>query len=96
MNQSPVGPKLPGIADMSALATDTKWLPCKLNQDDNLTKARLEEEKNIPVLLLARTVLAVSSPQIVSDRSLLRDSSRLSIGLKISSKKMDIFFYSGF
>ena len=96
MNQSPIGPKLPEIADMSALTSDTKWLPCKLNQEDNLTKARIEEERNVPVLLLARTVLAVYSSQTGSDHSLLRGSSRLSIGLKISSKKMDIFFYSEF
>jgi len=60
MEEPPTGPKLPELADMSAsMGEETKWMPCKLNQEDYLTKARLEEERNIPVLLLVRSVLAV-------------------------------------
>jgi Domain of Unknown Function (DUF913) len=60
MEEPPAGPKLPELADMSAsMGEETKWMPCKLNQEDYLTEARLEEERNIPVLLLVRSVLAV-------------------------------------
>lgn len=60
MNEPSTGPKLPELADMStSMDDDTTWKPCKLNQDDYLTKARLEDERNIPVLLLVRSVLAV-------------------------------------
>jgi len=59
MNQPAVGPRLPEIADMSTVSGNVKWLPCKLNQDNDPTEARLEEERNLPVLLLARSVFTV-------------------------------------
>lgn len=61
VGEPPVGPRIPELVDMnSTLTEDTKWLPCKLNPEEDLTKARLEEEKNIPVLLYVRSVISVS------------------------------------
>jgi E3 ubiquitin-protein ligase HUWE1 len=61
--EPPTGPKVPELAVMNAAMTDedTQWIPCQRNAGNDLTKARLEEEKNIPVLLLARNVLFVHS-----------------------------------
>jgi E3 ubiquitin-protein ligase HUWE1 len=68
MDEQPTGPKLPEFADMSSsISEEPKWMPCKLIQENNLTKARLEEERNIPVLLLIRSVLAVSSVTNLAD-----------------------------
>jgi hypothetical protein len=59
--EPPAGPKLPELMDMTStmIDDDTKWLPCKLNTEFDLTKARLEEERSIPVLLFARDVFYV-------------------------------------
>lgn len=60
--QEPTGPKLPELfkMDPSMTSDETQWLPCKSSSEDaNLTQARLEEEKNIPVLIFARSILSV-------------------------------------
>jgi hypothetical protein len=61
MRLPPTGPKLPELKDMTSSSGDDeiKWLPCKLSPEIDLTKARREEEKNVPALLYARNVIWV-------------------------------------
>lgn len=61
--EPPTGPKLPELVDTRGLGIDanTEWALCKPYLDNDLTKARLEEEKNVPALLYVRNVLFVCS-----------------------------------
>jgi hypothetical protein len=60
-SEPPAGLKIPELADMTPTIgdEDTKRSLSKLNPGHDLTKARIEEEKNIPVLLLTRNVILV-------------------------------------
>jgi Domain of Unknown Function (DUF913) len=85
------GPKLPELQDMTQTENEEEnQSQCEFSLFCKLTKARSEEEKNIPVLLLVRNVLFVSSPTYISNVSLPKVSFQLHIGLKISSRKKDI------
>jgi hypothetical protein len=56
------GPKLPEMVDMTETVSDEETqTQCKLSLEYNLIVARLEEERNIPVLLLVRNVFFVKS-----------------------------------
>jgi hypothetical protein len=62
LDAPPTGPKVPELVDMSTSISDgdTDWVQCKPYLDRKyLTKARLEEERNVPALLLARNILFV-------------------------------------
>jgi len=57
--EEPVGPKLPRLEYTHVQPEVQSWELCTLNRDENLTKARLEEERTLPVLLLIRNVYFV-------------------------------------
>ena len=63
MNEEPVGVKLPELADVREDVKNEKeaiWIPCALISGQDQTRARIEEERNTPVLLLARNMLYFS------------------------------------
>jgi hypothetical protein len=64
---APTGPKLPVLEDMTVTKSEeeTKWI-CKPNTDYNLTKARLEEERNVPVLMLGRNIFMVRTCKVTN------------------------------
>lgn len=85
------GPKLPELEDMTQTGNEEEDRSrCKLSLYCKLTKARSDEERNIPVLLLVRNVFFVSSLTNISNVSLPKVSFLRHIGLKIFSRKKDI------
>jgi Domain of Unknown Function (DUF913) len=89
--EPPTGPKVPELVDTRGLGidADTEWALRKPYPDIDLTKARLEEEKNVPALLLVRNVLFVCFQFVcLAYDSSRRVSFQRHIGSRISSKMM--------